>query len=168
MHRCPERFHQIFQSPSDRDLRKRVFYSLYTLDRLLTAEFGLPIMVHDSDIDTCIPGGIERHVNEEGGDHPARTPAGTVHAEREGTIGVAEESAERVPKRPRRSGSTVQSTPARVVSRLSEQTDTRLLPMFSLVSIVQLGGRAMEVFNKSIGHRNLNGKSSYSLHFNVS
>lgn len=31
--------------------------------------------------------------------------------------------------------------------------DHRLLPIFSLVGIQRLGGRAMELFNKSIQHR---------------
>lgn len=57
-------------------MRKRVFWALYVLDRLLTAEFGIPIMLHDTDIDTCRPGGTEAHAEcpESPPGHPARTP----------------------------------------------------------------------------------------------
>lgn len=61
LHRCPDRYPSTFTSSTDREMRKRVFWSLYTLDRLLTAEFGVPIMLHDTDVDTCVPGGSERH-----------------------------------------------------------------------------------------------------------
>ncbi|OCF76399.1 hypothetical protein I204_02094 [Kwoniella mangroviensis CBS 8886] len=61
LHRCPQRYATTFKEATDRDLRKRVFNSLYVLDRLLSADFGIPLMLNDSDIDTCIPGGPEKH-----------------------------------------------------------------------------------------------------------
>ncbi|KAJ9093836.1 hypothetical protein QFC21_006207 [Naganishia friedmannii] len=61
LHRCPNRFLQTFRSVEERDLRKRIFYSLYSLERLLSAEFGIPLTMNDTDIDTCLPGDFEYH-----------------------------------------------------------------------------------------------------------
>nr|XP_019008172.1 uncharacterized protein I206_06727 [Kwoniella pini CBS 10737]OCF46953.1 hypothetical protein I206_06727 [Kwoniella pini CBS 10737] len=76
LHRCPERYASTFTEAADRDLRKRVFSSLYILDRLLSADFGIPLMLSDSDIDTCVPGGVEQHNSLD----QASTPA---HASRD-------------------------------------------------------------------------------------
>lgn len=53
LHRCPSRYHAF--SPSVRQLRQRVFWSLYTLDRFICQSMGLPLSVHDDDLDVCFP-----------------------------------------------------------------------------------------------------------------
>ncbi|EXJ86906.1 hypothetical protein A1O3_03860 [Capronia epimyces CBS 606.96] len=58
-HRCPARYSQI---PSQEgDLRKRIFWSSYVLDRYLSQALGHPLGLQDSDIDVCIPGMQELH-----------------------------------------------------------------------------------------------------------
>lgn len=58
LHRCPHRY---ALSNSDCDLRKRIFWSYYTLDRYLCQALGLPLSLPDSDIDVCAPGKAEEH-----------------------------------------------------------------------------------------------------------
>lgn len=139
-----------------------MFYSLYVLDRMLTAEFGIPIMLHDTDIDTCIPGGREKHSSDrKSPDHPARTPNTDLESTDVGS--------ERPAKRPRTEASVSENDPpsAPALHRASPQIaateHNRLLPVFSLVGIQKLGGRAMELFNKSIQHRLLDRESRTGL-----
>ena len=53
LHRCPARF-SAFTS-SARELRQRVFWSLYAIDRFISQSMGLPLGLHDDDIDVCFP-----------------------------------------------------------------------------------------------------------------
>lgn len=54
LHRCPFRYSQL--SDYERDMRKRIFWSAYTLDRYLSQGLGIPLGFQDSDIDVCMPG----------------------------------------------------------------------------------------------------------------
>jgi hypothetical protein len=54
LHRCPLRYASL--SPSDCELRKRIFWSAYALDRHLALSLGDPITLQDSDIDVCLSG----------------------------------------------------------------------------------------------------------------
>ncbi|KAH7305439.1 fungal-specific transcription factor domain-containing protein [Stachybotrys elegans] len=58
LHRCPARFP--FFSPEVASLRRRVFWCIYTLERLLCQSLGLPLDIQDDDLDVCYPG-EERH-----------------------------------------------------------------------------------------------------------
>ncbi|KXL41452.1 hypothetical protein M433DRAFT_150383 [Acidomyces richmondensis BFW] len=60
LHRCPFRYDQL--SNNDRDLRKRIFWSVYALDRYLSQALGLPVSMSDSDLDVCVPLAEEIHV----------------------------------------------------------------------------------------------------------
>lgn len=53
LHRCPNRFPTF--SASDRELRQRIFWSLYSIDRFICQSMGLPFSLHDDDIDVCYP-----------------------------------------------------------------------------------------------------------------
>jgi hypothetical protein len=53
LHRCPARFSTF--TPSARELRQRVFWSLYAIDRFLSQSMGLPLGLPDDDIDVCFP-----------------------------------------------------------------------------------------------------------------
>jgi hypothetical protein len=53
LHRCPARF-PAFTSGA-RELRQRVFWSLYAIDRFICQSMGLPLGLHDDDIDVCFP-----------------------------------------------------------------------------------------------------------------
>jgi len=59
LHRCPFRYEQL--DSGLKDLRKRIFWSAYILDRYLSQALGLPPTIADSDIDVCAPGCPELH-----------------------------------------------------------------------------------------------------------
>jgi hypothetical protein len=58
LHRCPGRF-SCFSS-EEVDIRCRLFWSIYSLERYLSQALGIPLSIRDDDIDVCYPG-IERH-----------------------------------------------------------------------------------------------------------
>ncbi|CAI6340693.1 unnamed protein product [Periconia digitata] len=58
LHRCPQRYPS-FPS-AQRELRHRVFLSLYCIDRFICQSTGLPLSLRDDDIDVCYPT-LERH-----------------------------------------------------------------------------------------------------------
>ncbi|EXJ82798.1 hypothetical protein A1O3_06613 [Capronia epimyces CBS 606.96] len=58
-HRCPFRSAQL--SAYHCDMRKRVFWSAYAIDRYLSQALGMPFIMSESDIDICPPGTAELH-----------------------------------------------------------------------------------------------------------
>jgi hypothetical protein len=58
LHRCPNRFPSF--TSVERELRQRLFWSLYCVDRLICQSMGLPLSLRDDDIDVCYPS-KERH-----------------------------------------------------------------------------------------------------------
>lgn len=58
LHRCPSRYEQF--SLADTDIRRRIFWTIYTLERYLSQSLGLPLNLKDDDIDVCYPD-IELH-----------------------------------------------------------------------------------------------------------
>ena len=60
LHRCPFRYKEL--SSHDRQLRKRIFWCAYAVDRYLSQALGLPLGIQDSDVDVCPPGASEVHV----------------------------------------------------------------------------------------------------------
>ena len=54
LHRCPLRYAQL--SAEDCEIRKRIFWSAYALDRHLSISLGDPNVLQDSDIDVCLSG----------------------------------------------------------------------------------------------------------------
>jgi hypothetical protein len=64
LHRCPSRF-QNFTSV-EAQMRRRVFWSLYCLERMLSQSLGLPLDLRDDDVDVCYPGEeLHAHAREE-------------------------------------------------------------------------------------------------------
>ncbi|KAJ5385918.1 transcriptional regulator family: Fungal Specific TF [Penicillium cosmopolitanum] len=59
LHRCPGRF-SVFTS-EEVGIRRRLFWSIYCLERYLSQALGIPLGIRDDDIDVCYPGD-ERHV----------------------------------------------------------------------------------------------------------
>lgn len=53
LHRCPTRYKQF--SKSEADMRRRLFWSIYSLERFLAQSLGLPLSLKDDDIDVCHP-----------------------------------------------------------------------------------------------------------------
>ncbi|KAJ5493381.1 hypothetical protein N7539_002127 [Penicillium diatomitis] len=60
LHRCPSRFTCF--TVDEINLRSRLFWSIYTLDRYLSQALGIPLGIRDDDIDVCFPN-AERHDN---------------------------------------------------------------------------------------------------------
>ncbi|PNP49374.1 hypothetical protein THARTR1_09696 [Trichoderma harzianum] len=59
LHRCPFRYVQL---PRDIcDMRKRIFWSAYVIDRHLSQVLGHPLALNDEEIDVCLPGAPEVH-----------------------------------------------------------------------------------------------------------
>ncbi|KAH7396899.1 fungal-specific transcription factor domain-containing protein [Phaeosphaeria sp. MPI-PUGE-AT-0046c] len=58
MHRCPARYTTF--STSEKAIRRRIFWSLYAIDRFICQSMGLPLGLNDDDIDVCFPN-MERH-----------------------------------------------------------------------------------------------------------
>ncbi|KAH6607148.1 fungal specific transcription factor domain-containing protein [Trichoderma cornu-damae] len=59
MHRCPFRYVQL---PRDIcEMRKRIFWSAYVIDRHLSQVLGHPLALNDEEIDVCLPGAPEVH-----------------------------------------------------------------------------------------------------------
>lgn len=52
LHRCPLRYASL--TPQDCEIRKRIFWSAYALDRHLSLALGDPNTFQDSDIDVCL------------------------------------------------------------------------------------------------------------------
>ncbi|KAJ5761082.1 transcriptional regulator family: Fungal Specific TF [Penicillium odoratum] len=63
LHRCPGRFACF--SKEEVGIRKRLFWSIYSLERYLSQALGVPLSIRDDDIDVCYPG-AERHGNPSG------------------------------------------------------------------------------------------------------
>ncbi|KAH8586033.1 fungal-specific transcription factor domain-containing protein [Bisporella sp. PMI_857] len=53
LHRCPSRYKQF--SSADVDMRRRLFWAIYSLERYLSQSLGLPLDLKDDDIDVCFP-----------------------------------------------------------------------------------------------------------------
>ncbi|KAM5355133.1 hypothetical protein ACJ41O_001779 [Fusarium nematophilum] len=63
LHRCPTRFP--FFTAEEASVRRRVFWCIYILERLLCQSLGLPLDIQDDDLDVCYPG-EERHATANG------------------------------------------------------------------------------------------------------
>jgi hypothetical protein len=63
LHRCPRRY-SCFKS-EEIDIRCRLFWSIYSLERYLSQALGIPLSIRDDDIDVCYPG-AEMHASATG------------------------------------------------------------------------------------------------------
>jgi hypothetical protein len=140
LHRCPLRYAQL--SPEDCEIRKRIFWSAYALDRHLSQSLGAPLTLQDSDIDTCLSGTRELHrpvtremlasVSREIILHmPSKDPwAGSARPERHGTDGNATSDIAE-----------------------AEEKQRREAALRSYVQYGRLTGRVVEIFHKSVHAR---------------
>jgi hypothetical protein len=58
-HRCPHRYVQMPRHMCE--IRQRIFWCAYVLDRFVSQSLGHPLAFDDAEIDTCIPGMTELH-----------------------------------------------------------------------------------------------------------
>jgi len=117
-------------------------------------------MLNDTDVDTCVPGGLEKHSDSDTPpQHPARTPIQAISVEaaisglRDNKRKRSAEAAELLPTKPENNQTT--SIPS------SKPPLQRLLAARSLTTIATMIGGAMEAFNKSVKHRSLNGEPRF-------
>lgn len=149
LHRCPGRYPVLFASQANSDMRKRLFYSIYVLDRLLALELGSPIMLSDTDIDVCLPGATEKH--------------GPLQAEAQNAGHKRKRQADARPildrSAPRGSpfGASVRGG-AQDRSGEASNDATRLRPAQAMIRITAISGRLMDTFNKSRKYRASGGK----------
>ncbi|KAJ9157935.1 putative Fungal specific transcription factor [Pleurostoma richardsiae] len=160
-HRCPFRFVQL---PRDMcEIRKRIFWCVYILDRHLSQALGHPVALRDDEVDVCVPGMAELHrpvkpreqtsialpsratpgdeVREHlPKDHPSRIQAGTEPGDQ--NVGQT--------RTPQREGVDVQS-PAHHHTGSREAAGEYVLGY--LVTYSKLLGASLDLFHKSIHKR---------------
>lgn len=61
LHRCPSRYAIFAKNPASIGMRKRIWFSLVSLDRFTTQQLGMPFAVHEDDFDVCPIMSVERH-----------------------------------------------------------------------------------------------------------
>ncbi len=71
LHRCPARYPTF--STTERQLRQRLFWSIYCIERHVCQALGLPLTIQDDDVDVCYPD-KELHHLPENATHPKDRP----------------------------------------------------------------------------------------------
>ncbi|KIX08992.1 uncharacterized protein Z518_00070 [Rhinocladiella mackenziei CBS 650.93] len=133
LHRCPLRYAQF--SLDDCEIRKRIFWSAYALDRHCNLSLGDPNIIQDDDIDVCLSGPeLHKAVAREMVPNP------------EGDMGMHMPPPRVVADDPRVAQSNNDGPEARE-KRLREAALT------AYVQWGKLTGQIIEVFHKSINHR---------------
>ncbi|KAI1619544.1 fungal-specific transcription factor domain-containing protein [Exophiala viscosa] len=133
LHRCPLRYAQL--SLEECEIRKRIFWSAYALDRHCNLSLGDPNIIQDDDIDVCLSGPelhkavVQQTVPQPDGDCGNSMPPPRV-----------------VPDDPRVAQQNSDGPEARE-KRLREAALT------AYVQWAKLTGQIIEVFHKSINHR---------------
>ncbi|KAF2137597.1 uncharacterized protein K452DRAFT_291415 [Aplosporella prunicola CBS 121167] len=156
LHRCPYRYPQL--SEHERDLRKRLFWSAYVVDRYLSQGLGLPLGFQDSDIDVCLPG-EERHrpviLRETSSGEAARSQ----YPREPSTAPISTTIVARVASQSNGSGVECRAGPSidgeRMFARRNPKEEHRDIVLTGLVGYSQLTGRAVELFHKSIHVRSV-------------
>ena len=148
LHRCPFRYEQLDNDL--KDLRKRIFWSAYILDRYLSQALGLPPTIADSDVDVCAPGCPELHSSV----HPA-TPESTVERLRPCRSGHSPGSAERDKPSPSRLAQRHGRDDVNPSRDGLPSPDRHEFLLAHLVTHAQLVSRVLEVFHKSIHVRSV-------------
>ena len=64
LHRCPMQMH--LPSKKEAELRKRLFWSIFCIDRYICIRLGNPLGVRSDDVDVCYPHAEIHNVDEEG------------------------------------------------------------------------------------------------------
>jgi hypothetical protein len=140
LHRCPFRYKQL--STHDRQLRKRIFWCAYAIDRYLSQALGLPLGIQDSDIDVCLPAAPEMHSPR------AQT---TQAANRKALVSVSTEKSHTREQSELASGGHARLNLANLATRHGDKEDIGKEGILaSYVDSGTLTGRALELFHKSI------------------
>jgi hypothetical protein len=152
LHRCPFRYKEL--SSHDRQLRKRIFWCAYAIDRYLSQALGLPLGIQDSDLDVCLPGAVERHIPAPlGYNQPPSASPHTASDQASVSRSSAEWSAEKLDSTgPKEEFRKPVSRPA---NPWQQEYMSREATLASFVMYGKLTGRALELFHKSIQSRNI-------------
>ncbi|OOQ88254.1 putative fungal specific transcription factor [Penicillium brasilianum] len=143
LHRCPFRYAQL--SSHDRQLRKRIFWCAYAIDRYLSQALGLPLGIQDSDIDVCLPAAPELHSPPQVRiSNPILSTSKSTEETGHAYDGAENPTEESVTSDPPRSVSA-----ARRDSHMEEHRKKEGV-LASFVDSGTLTGRALELFHKSI------------------
>ncbi|KAI0535053.1 fungal-specific transcription factor domain-containing protein [Xylaria digitata] len=144
LHRCPVRYAEI--AIGQADIRKRLFWCIYVLDRFLSQSLGHPLGILDSDIDVCLLDSPELHHRslQSATDVADSTKATTLSGDRIGLSGAQGN----------------QKAPGRDAQGL---VDDRNLILASQVNYFRLMGRSLELFHKSIHVRFIDPSTVLSL-----
>lgn len=140
LHRCPYRYPQL--SNEDRDLRKRILWSAYALDRYLCFSLGIPVSLPDGEIDVCLSGRPEMHGVTVPGQHglPLNSNGMATPFTPAVPAGMGSIATSATPEQP-------PSTPAFEPNKLE-------VILANFVDYGKLAGRVMELFHMSLHSRN--------------
>ncbi|KAK2611567.1 hypothetical protein N8I77_004900 [Diaporthe amygdali] len=147
LHRCPVRYREL--SAEDCDIRKRLFWSIYVLDRFLSQALGHPLGIQDSDVDVCSLAGPELHHRH----FPPHDPPETSDVAT--SNGHPTQDASSAPGGDQEIGGSA-------LSGRSQQCGRHLI-LFCQVEYSRLLGRALELFHKSIHIRSIDPSTVLSL-----
>ncbi|KAK9655655.1 hypothetical protein HCH54_000353 [Aspergillus fumigatus] len=148
LHRCPFRYKEL--STHDRQLRKRIFWCAYAIDRYLSQALGLPLGIQDSDVDVCAPRAHEVHspgLHKVQGTSEGSTPRFVAGSPGKGTPASStpaqiELTSPQQPQQHRHSSGFVDPG--------EHEQHQREIVFMSYVESGKLTGRALELFHKSI------------------
>lgn len=139
LHRCPFRYTQL--SSHDRQLRKRIFWCAYAIDRYLSQALGLPLGIQDSDIDVCLPAAAEIHSPRKVGSSADENHLRVTHTPLGGADSGQRTEENILPPEPS------ENQPG---ASLEAENRKKELILASYVDSGTLTGRALELFHKSI------------------
>lgn len=137
-HRCPFRYQQL--SAHDCQLRKRIFWCFYAIDRYLSQALGLPLGIQDSDIDVCRPDAPEIHTPGKPHPVPSTFPPPTNVSEKAGNSFQH---------------SLLSNPNWTSPSPSGETSPSREATLAGFVAYGELTGRALELFHKSTHTREI-------------
>lgn len=157
LHRCPVRYMEL--TPEACDMRKRVFWSIYVVDRFLSQALGHPLGIQDSDIDVCPLEGLELH-------HRRLTPQ-TPSLDHM-TEKIHDTTSSNAKSHSHGSTTTIRPeqrdddspTPG---ERSTTETTNRHQTLAFHAEYSRLCGRALEIFHKSIHIRSIDPSTVFSL-----
>lgn len=147
LHRCPVRYVEL--SSEDCDIRKRLFWSIYVLDRFLSQALGHPLGIQDSDVDVCPLNKPELHHRN----MATRLPSLDHISEETSTTNTSQANAQSRTTSTAGDRSDVDHSPSTVNSATEKKNRHQILAF--QVEYSRLSGRALEIFHKSIHIRSI-------------
>lgn len=164
LHRCPLRYASLTEQ--DCEIRKRIFWSAYALDRHLSLALGDPNTFQDSDIDVCLSrngeGEMHRAVARDLLSEEERAIEVTLHLPRDRggrVVNMANQKASDPSPTSRTSNSTdtrmddSPQTQRDAPAVTSQNKQLREAALTAYVHYGKLTGRIIEIFHKSINFR---------------